>query len=197
VACADAALIGQSFGQIADQRGIKAADAFLDLVIEHGRDLRWRTTIANDRDRVLDRLARSPSVQIGFADSGAHLRNMAFYNSGLRMLERVHHRGFMPLTAAIHRLTAELAEWYGLDAGRLTVGGRADIAVIDPAGLDGSSSRYAEAPAPGLTDLNRMVNRNDRAVTATVVNGHVVYEYGTFADGFGTTLHAGTFLRAQ
>jgi N-acyl-D-aspartate/D-glutamate deacylase len=40
-----------------------------------------------------------------------------------------------------------------------------------------------------------MVNRNDRAVTATVVGGHIVYADGHFTPGFGTTLHAGTFLR--
>jgi N-acyl-D-aspartate/D-glutamate deacylase len=197
VACPDPGVVGKSFGQVADQRGIEPADALLDLVVTHGRALRWRTTIANDRDRVLDQLARSRSVQIGFADSGAHLRNMAFYNSGLRMLERVHHRGFMPLTSAVHRLTDELAQWYGLDTGRLVAGSRADIAVIDPAGFDGSSSQYAEALMPELAGRPRMVNRNDRAVAATIVNGHIVYEYGSFADGFGTTLHAGTFLRAR
>lgn len=196
VACPDPAVIGLSFGDVGEMRGTTPGDALLDLAVEHGRALRWRTTIANDRDEVLDRLALSPDVQIGFSDSGAHLRNMAFYNFGLRMLERVHHRGFMPLAKAIHRLTGELADWYGLDAGRLGVGSRADIAVVDPAGFDGSSGRYAEAPAPGLADLNRMVNRNEGAISATIVNGHVVYQDGEFADGFGTTLHAGTFLRA-
>ncbi|MDD4867821.1 MAG: amidohydrolase family protein [Mycobacterium sp.] len=197
VACPEPALVGRSFGEVAAQRGIAPADVLLDLAAAHGRALRWRTTIGNDRDHVLDRLARSPSVQIGFADSGAHLRNMAFYNSGLRLLERVQHRGFMPLASAIHRLTGELADWYGLDAGRLAIGARADIAIIDPAGFDGSSSQYAEAPTPGLANLPRMVNRNDRAVSATIVNGHIVYQDGKFADGFGTTLHAGTFLRAR
>ncbi|MEU6583414.1 hypothetical protein [Nocardia sp. NPDC046763] len=42
-----------------------------------------------------------------------------------------------------------------------------------------------------------MVNRNDGAVAATVVGGHLVYEYGEFAPGFGTTLRAGTFLTAE
>jgi N-acyl-D-aspartate/D-glutamate deacylase len=123
------------------------------------------------------------------------LRNMAFYNFGVRMLERVHQRHFMPVEAAVHRLTGELADWYGLDAGHLDEGRRADIAVIDPAGLDGSSGGYAEAPYPGGAGLTRMVNRNDRAVTATVVGGHIVYADGHFTPGFGTTLHAGTFLR--
>lgn len=81
VTCPNTAVVGKSFGQVADQRGITPADALLDLAVAHGRALRWRTTIANDRDGILDRLARSPGVQIGFADSGAYLRNMAFYNS--------------------------------------------------------------------------------------------------------------------
>jgi N-acyl-D-aspartate/D-glutamate deacylase len=70
------------------------------------------------------------------------------------------------------------------------------IGVIDPAGLDGSSSRYAEAPYPGAESVKRMVNRNDRAVTATVVGGHIVYVDGVFSSGFGSTLRAGTFLRS-
>lgn len=194
VSCPEAEVVGKSFGAVADERGIHPADALLDLAVAHGATLRWRTVIANDRDEVLDRLQRSPNVQVGFADSGAHLRNMAFYNFGLRMLERVHQRKFMPIEAAVHRLTGELAQWYGLDVGHLCEGARADIAVIDPEGFDGSSAEYAETPFPGIAGLDRMVNRNDRAVAATIVGGHLVYEYGAFAPGFGTTLHAGTFL---
>jgi N-acyl-D-aspartate/D-glutamate deacylase len=197
VACPDASVVGRSFGEVADERGIEPADALLDLAVAHGKALRWRTTIANDRDDVLDRLQQSDVVQVGFADSGAHLRNMAFYNFGVRMLERVNARKFMSVETAVHRLTGELADWYGLDAGRLSIGSRADIAVIDPAGFDGSSAAYAEAAMPGLDGVERMVNRNDNAVAATVVAGHVLYEYGVFADGFGTTLRAGKFLQAK
>jgi N-acyl-D-aspartate/D-glutamate deacylase len=197
VACPDATVVGRSFGAIADERGIEPADALLDLAVEHGKALRWRTTIANDRDDVLDQLQQSDVVQVGFADSGAHLRNMAFYNFGVRMLERVHARAFMPVEAAVRRLTSELADWYGLDAGRLRIGSRADIAIIDPSGFDGSSGEYAEAPMPGVAGVDRMVNRNDKAVAATIVAGHVLYENGTFAEGFGTTIHAGKFLQAN
>ena len=196
VSCPDPAVIGQSFAEVAATRGIEPADALLDLTVEHGAELRWRTTVANDRDNVLDRLQRSPNVQIGFSDSGAHLRNMAFYNSGLRMLERVYHRRFMPVETAVRRLTGELADWYGLDAGYLREGKRADVTIIDPAGFDGSSAAYAEAPYPGAPDVRRMVNRNDDLVTATVVGGQVVYADGEFAPGFGTDLHAGQFLKA-
>lgn len=196
ISCPDSSVVGQSFADVARTRGIEPADALLDLTVEHGAKLRWRTVVANDRDESLDRIQRSPNAQIGFSDSGAHLRNMAFYNSGLRMLERVHHRGFMRVETAVHRLTGELADWYGLDAGHLREGKRADIAVIDPAGFSGTGGGYAETPYPGAPSVHRMVNRNDDVVTATVVGGHVVYSGGEFASGFGTDLHAGQFLRA-
>ncbi len=35
---------------------------------------------------------------------------------GIRLLERAHKQGFMPVEQAVHRLTGELAQWYGLDA---------------------------------------------------------------------------------
>ncbi|WP_067707211.1 N-acyl-D-amino-acid deacylase family protein [Nocardia yamanashiensis] len=201
VGCPDAEVIGKSFGRVAQERGIHPADAFLDLVVAHGPALRWRTTIANHRPDVLDKIADNPQIQMGFADSGAHLRNMAFYNAGLRLLRRVQEsaengHGFLSLERAVHRLTGELGDWYGLDAGTLRPGARADIAVIDPAGLSQASSGYAEAILDGLGPVSRMVNRNDDAVAATIVGGHLVYRYGTFADGFGTKRRFGSFLRA-
>jgi N-acyl-D-aspartate/D-glutamate deacylase len=170
-------------------------------VVAHGAALRWRTTIANHRPKVLDKIADNPQIQMGFADSGAHLRNMAFYNAGLRLLRRVKEatedgHEFLSLERAVRRLTGELGDWYGLDAGTLRLGDRADIAVIDPAGLSEASADYAEATLDGLGGVSRMVNRNDNAVAATIVGGHLVYRYGTFADGFGTTRSSGSFLRA-
>ncbi|MBF6481847.1 N-acyl-D-amino-acid deacylase family protein, partial [Nocardia cyriacigeorgica] len=89
VECPDESLIAKSFGEIGRERGIHPVDAFLDLVVEYGRQIRWRTTIANDRPKYLDKLAASSGVHMGFGDAGAHLRNMAFYNYHLRLLERV------------------------------------------------------------------------------------------------------------
>src|SRR5262249_39770115 len=55
IACPDGSAVGKSFGQIADERGIHPVDAYLDLVVEHGTRLRWKTLIANHRPEVLDR----------------------------------------------------------------------------------------------------------------------------------------------
>ncbi|MFD4351722.1 amidohydrolase family protein [Nocardia sp. NPDC058518] len=201
VASPDHTHVGKSFGQLADERGIHPVDAFLDLVVEHGREIRWRTTIANHRPKYLDKLAANKSVHMGFGDAGAHLRNMAFYNYHLRLLERVKsaqgkRKPFLTLERAVHRLTGELADWYNLDAGHLRVGDRADIVIVDPEGLDQEVHGLAEQEVPEYGGLRRMVNRNDRAVAATIVNGRVVYRDGEFADGVGTDWGPGRFLAA-
>ncbi|CDP88116.1 D-amino acid aminohydrolase [Mycolicibacterium farcinogenes] len=201
VECPDASLIGKNFGHIGDELGLHPVDAFLDLVVQYGRQIRWRTTIANHRPKYLDKLAANRSVHMGFGDAGAHLRNMAFYNYHLRLLERVkaaqgQRKPFLTIEQAVHRLTGELADWYNLDAGHLRTGDRADIAIIDPDGLDQSVHEFSEEEIPEYGGLRRMVNRNDNAVVATIIDGRVVYRNGVFADGFGTTWGTGRFLAA-
>jgi N-acyl-D-aspartate/D-glutamate deacylase len=201
LACPDASVVGLTVGHVAARRGVHPVDAFLDLVVEHGAALRWTTTIANDRPAVLDWLSAHPSAHIGFADAGAHLRNMAFYNAPIRLLRRVREaasRGtpFMTVERAVHRVTGELADWFGVDAGTLRLGGRADVAIIDPAGLDASIDGMYEAPVPEFAGLVRMVNRSDDAVVATLISGQVVFERGAFAPGYGRAFRTGCFLRA-
>jgi N-acyl-D-aspartate/D-glutamate deacylase len=139
---------------------------------------------------------------MGFSDAGAHLRNMAFYNYALRLLKRAYvaqaaGRPFITIEHAVHRLTAEVADWFGLDAGTLRKGDNADFVVIDPAGLDDSVDGYHEEEVPFYGGLSRMVNRNDATVVATAVNGEVVYRRGEFRDGYGHSTKSGRFLRAK
>lgn len=200
VSCPDGALVGKTFGQVGLDRGLHPVDAFLDLVLEHGPELRWRTVISNHRPKVLKKLAVDPGIQVGFSDAGAHLRNMAFYNSGLCLLRHVHQSAeagaeFMTVEHAVHRLTGELADWYSLDAGHLRIGDRADIVVIDPAHLDESLSAYAEESVEQYGGLSRMVNRNDDTVTAVLVGGRTVFGKGVPTDLVGK-VRTGSFLRA-
>jgi N-acyl-D-aspartate/D-glutamate deacylase len=196
--CPDADVVGKSVGQVARERGVHVVDAFLDLVVEHGKRLRWHTTIANDRSDKLDFLVQQPGITIGFSDAGAHLRNMAFYNYAIRLLTRVHQaqESFLSKEQAVYKLTGEIGDFYGLDAGHLRTGDRADVVVVDPAGLDDETQCYAEATMAEFGGMSRMVNRNDRAVTATIVGGKVVYRAGRFVSGYGTDFAAGRFLRA-
>jgi N-acyl-D-aspartate/D-glutamate deacylase len=172
------------------------------VLVENGeRNVRWTTIVANHRPKHLDALAVDPSIHMGFSDAGAHLRNMAFYNFGVKLLKRVRDaelagRPFMTITHAVHRLTAEVADWFGLAAGTLREGERADFVVIDPAALDDSVNEYHEEAVPFYGGLSRMVNRNDAAVIATGVNGVVVFRNGQFREGYGTTAKSGRFLEA-
>lgn len=201
VGCPDDSVIGKSFGQVGrDRGGVHPVDAFLDLVLEHGTALRWRTTISNHRPEVLKKLARDSGIQMGFSDAGAHLRNMAFYNMGLRLLRHVRDAErsgvpFMTIEHAVHRLTGELADWYRLDAGHLRIGDRADLVVIDPERLDARLDAYAEEPVDHYGGLSRMVNRNDDTVAAVFVGGRAVYSDGQPAALVGLQ-RTGRFLRA-
>jgi N-acyl-D-aspartate/D-glutamate deacylase len=201
VDCPDAAVVGKSFGQVGQDRGgLHPVDTFLDLVLEHGKALRWRTTISNHRPEVLKKLAREPGVQMGFSDAGAHLRNMAFYNMGLRLLRHVRDAQtagtpFMTVEQAVHRLTGELADWYRIDAGHLRVGDRADVIVIDPARLDPTLDDYAENQIEQYGGLSRMVNRNDDTVNAVFVGGRAVFLNGEATEVVGAQ-RTGRFLRA-
>ena len=201
VDCPDRSVIGKSFGQVGlDRSGLHPVDAYLDLVLEHGRALRWRTTISNHRPDVLKKLARDSGIQMGFSDAGAHLRNMAFYNMGLRFLRHVQDaekagKPFITIEQAVHRLTGELADWYRIDAGHLRIGDRADVVIIDPARLDASLDDYAEDRVEQYGGLSRMVNRNDDTVNAVLVGGRAVFLDGKPTDLVGKQ-RTGRFLRA-
>lgn len=205
VGCPDASLVGRSFAEVAEARGGDVVSVFLDLCAEHGDKLRWFTTIANDRPEHLRRILAHPDILVGFSDAGAHLRNMAFYNFPLFLLRMARDAAqggapFLSVERAVHRCTGELAEWLGLDAGRLEIGARADVAVIDPRALDAIDT-LEEAPMPAFGGMQRMVRRNDAAVPAVVVGGRLAVRGGVplaevgQVPGFGRFLPAGEEAR--
>ncbi len=196
----DPTLPGKTFAQVARERGADPVDTFLDLMLTHDRALRWHTCLANDRPATLATIMRHRDTQMSFADSGAHLRNMAFYNVPLRMLKRVRDAAatdapIMSIERAVHRLTGELADWFGLDAGHLRAGDRADVAVIDPARLDERIEGLRFAPFPGLDGFERLVNDGD-AVRTVVIGGRVVVDDARPLPELGA-VRTGRFLEAR
>jgi N-acyl-D-aspartate/D-glutamate deacylase len=199
--CPDASLIGRTFADVADRRGRDRVETFLDLQAEFGNDLRWTTTVGNTNPASVAWIVNHPQAIIGFSDAGAHLRNMAFYNFPLHLLRLARTRrggdaAVMPVGRAVHRVTGEIAEYLGIDAGHLRVGGRADVAVIDPGALDDRVDEVVEAPMPGMADLHRLVNRSDGAVRAVLVNGRLAWDESGRVEGFGTEPGYGTVLRS-
>jgi N-acyl-D-aspartate/D-glutamate deacylase len=199
IACPDTSLVGKTIAQVARERGDHEVNVFLDLVIEHSRALRWSTTIANHNPKRIAANMNNSSALVGFSDAGAHLRNMAFYNFGLCMMQMaLHDQPVMTPQNAVWRLTGEIADWYGLSTGKLAVGAQADIVVLDPHALKASElGAYAEAPFEELGGMRRVVNRNDGVVKATVIHGNVAFENDVPAPDLGRVRRYGRFLPRQ
>ena len=200
--CPDASLIGKNFKQLGEALGMDAVDAYFELACRYRERLKWSTCYGNQRLPIMHKLLASPWTQPGFADSGAHLRSIAQYNFPLRFLKYVRDAEqagvpFMTVERAVHRLSGELADFIGVDAGRIRIGDRADLVVIDPAGLTDALDEMHEAPMEVL-GLARVVKRNDAAVEATLINGSVAYRRGQeFPADLGRAQGYGRFLPAR
>lgn len=195
--CPDRALVGKTFLEIARERQQDPVETFLDLIVQYDRGIRWHTCIGNHRPERLKQLVQNPDSLISFADSGAHLRNMAFYNFPLRLLKLVWDaeragQPFMPVEKAVHRLTGELGDWFGLQAGYLREGRRADVVVLNPEQLGPEVDEITEAPFEEVGGLVRKVNRS-RAVEQVYLGGERVFRDGTYIPEYGTKRY-GTFL---
>ena len=202
LACPDQSIVGKSFAEIAKDRNCHVVDAFLDLAATHKDALRWYSVMANDRREPLEFISSHPDVLIGFSDAGAHLRNMAHYNFPLRLLKLVRDaqlRGepFMSMGKAVHRVTGEIASWFSIDAGVLKEGARADVVVVNPKHLDETLDAAHEAPMENFGGLRRLVRRNDKTVTAVLINGKLAVQGGQPMPSLGQKKGFGQVLRAR
>jgi len=198
--CPDKTVVGRNFAELAADRGIHVVDFFLDMVVAHGRSLRWFTTVGNHRKDRLRKMVANPGALITFSDAGAHIRNMAFYNLPLRFLKLVREshedsEPVMSLERAVHRLTGEQADWLGVDAGHIREGDRADITVLDPRGLDQDLEQVEWAEMENF-GLERMVNRVPGCVREVLINGRAAVTDGEVEAALGREPGYGHFLRA-
>ena len=201
LACPDESLVGKNFEEVAKARNIHVVDLFLDLVVEFGTDLRWYTTVSNHRKEVLKGMVKDKKSLITFSDAGAHIRNMAFYNLPLRMLKLVKEtvdegKPLMSMEKAVWRMTGDQADWFGVDAGRIQQGDRADVVILDPAGFEQNLEdvHWREMENFGL---QRLVNRNPGLVKHVLINGKMAVENEELVPELGKEMGYGTFLAAQ
>lgn len=199
--CPDASLIGRDFDDIATERGIHVVDLFLDLVVEFGKKMRWYTTISNHRPKQLKNLVSNKRSLITFSDAGAHIRNMAFYNIGLRMVKMVkesHDQGkaFMSIEEAIHKMTGDQADWLDVDAGYIREGDRADVIVIDPSKF-GHDLNKVHWDAMENFDMPRLVNRNPGLIEHVFINGKQAVENSEVVASLGQVQGFGQFIPAK
>ncbi|MGP9833050.1 N-acyl-D-amino-acid deacylase family protein [Marinobacter sp. NSM] len=199
--CPDQSLIGKNFEEVAKARGVHVVDLFLDLVVEFGKKIRWYTTVGNHRKQVLKRIVKDPRSLITFSDAGAHIRNMAFYNLPLRMLKLVHESieegdSIMTMEQAVHRLTGDQADWFGIDAGKIREGDRADVVVLDPSGFNQNLEQVHWGDMENF-DLQRLVNRNPGIVKTVLINGKLAVDDEQLAPALGWEMGYGRFIPAR
>jgi N-acyl-D-aspartate/D-glutamate deacylase len=159
---------------------------FLHLLRAYDTELRWWTVTANRDARVIRDLLFNPLLLPGFNDSGAHLTNMAFYDGNLRTLKIAQVEGLGRISEAVRRLSAEPAEFFGLDVGTLRVGARADLVVVDP---DALSRWQPEATVKSVWreafSSQQLVNRPEGVVTQVVVGGVLAWDGAGYTRAFG------------
>lgn len=128
---------------------------------------------------VVHDMIKDPDTILGLGDGGAHCAQICDASLPSYMLThwvRDRHRGpRFPLEFVVKRLTSETADFFGFhDRGRLAVGKKADVNVVD---LDTLRLHHPELrhdlPAGG----KRLVQRVD-GYTATIVAGVPIFERG-------------------
>jgi N-acyl-D-aspartate/D-glutamate deacylase len=146
----------------------------LHLLRHFDTDLRWYVLAANDDDERIARVLFDPQTLPGFSDSGAHLTNMAYYDSNLRGLQIAQRDSLDKVAYHVERLTRIPAEFWGMGKtlGTVEPGRQADLALIDPDALRAYDSDanttfgYREA-----VRAEQMLNRSDGVVTDVWIAG--------------------------
>lgn len=168
---------------------------FLALLRHFDRDLHWYYVSANANPQTIKRLLLHPKLLPGFNDSGAHVVNMAYFDCNLRALGIAANDSEALFAHMVKRLTREPAEFFGLDAGRIDIGSRADITLLDPQALrayDGEASvQFLHRDVFGCSQL---VNRSDGVVSGVYVRGEKVWDGAGFTEAHGARRLGGALL---
>jgi N-acyl-D-amino-acid deacylase len=175
-----------SVGAIAAARGVSAAEAFVDLLIDTDGTLVCSYPFLNQRLAAVEEMLDDPLVTLGLADAGAHVGQILDASQPTFFLSYwIRDRKRWSLAEAIRRLTSDTADLFGIDdRGRLQPGAYADVNVIDLDGL--------RLPPPSYVhDFPHGAGRYVQASTGydcTLVNGQVFMEHGEHTGAFAGQL---------
>ena len=125
-------------------------------------------------------MLKHPDAMLGLGDGGAHVGTICDASMSTYFLSHwVRDRGAFSIEQGIAKLTSEPAAWMGYaDRGRLEVGLRADVNVIDIDRLSLERPRLAnDLPAGGRRFLQRA-----NGYRATLVRGEIVAEDGILTE---------------
>jgi N-acyl-D-aspartate/D-glutamate deacylase len=173
----------------ARRRGVSAAEAFIDLVLEHDGRLVCNFPFLNQSFDAIQEMLDDPVVVMGLADAGAHVGQIMDSSQPTFVLTYwVRERERWPVEEVVRRLTCDTAALFGIkDRGVLRPGAFADANVID---FDALTLHQPEFVHDFPGGAGRYIQRSD-GYDCTIVNGQVFMEHGEHT---GTL--AGTLLRS-
>jgi len=170
-------LLGRDIASIARERRCTEIDVLCQLSLDDDLGTRFLVILSNDVDGPVIDLMNQPGAVFGQSDAGAHVAQLCDANMPTELLAHwVRDRGALTLEHAVYKLTAELADLYGLaDRGRLVPGSAADLVVFDLAAVDpGPLRRVRDLPG----DEERLVADAPRGIDHVLVNGTAITRNG-------------------
>ncbi|WNG95330.1 amidohydrolase family protein [Mycobacterium sp. ITM-2016-00318] len=169
----------------AKARGVSPLEEAYDQLLDDDGHAMLLVTLANFRDASLDTVAelvRREDVVLGLGDGGAHygmICDASFPTYMLTHWVRDRATGRLTVAEAVRQLTSVPARVGGLaDRGRIAVGYKADVNVVDPAALrlHRPTVRY-DLPAGG-----RRLDQTAEGYVATIVSGEIIARNGVPTD---------------
>jgi N-acyl-D-aspartate/D-glutamate deacylase len=181
-------LEGRLLSEVASEMGKAMPDVLLDIAVRDDlrTEFQLKGAIHADPDQVIQ-LLDNPLIHIGASDAGAHVSQFCGAGDTGDLLDLyVRRRGDMTLERAVHRLTGELAEAWGIaDRGFIRPGYAADLVIFDPDTIARGKEQFV-SDFPG--EARRYVC-HAQGVDTVIVNGAIVREEGRY-----TAARAGVFV---
>jgi N-acyl-D-amino-acid deacylase len=172
------ALEGRTIDALAAEASKEPLDFILDLALAEELETAFVAQLLHNDEEAVGRILRDPDTHISLSDAGAHLTFLCDAGFGLHLLGHwSRDKGVLGLADAVHRLTGQPAELFGIaDRGLLRPGMAADLMLFDP-------QRVARGPKQRVFDLPAGAAR----LTAGGVGLHGVWVNGTrLVDEAGT-----------
>jgi N-acyl-D-amino-acid deacylase len=180
---------GRTVAEIARECGKDGVDAFLDVALEDDLETEFTLLFLNVADDRVAKILEDPHTLLALGDGGAHVDLMCDAGYCTYLLGKwVRDKELMSLEHAVHRLTAQPADLFGIkDRGRLAAGLAADLVIFDPRTVGSPERPVRRNDLPG--GGKRFVMPSS-GILWTIVNGHVTYAEGSLTDA-----RAGQVLR--
>ncbi len=153
------------------------ADFALHMLRSYDKSFRFYADVANAENRSTLEFLLHENTLPGFNDSGAHITNMAFFDSNLMSLKLAKEQGEDVVAKVVKRLTKDPADTFGLDAGSLVIGARADMVLINPEALDGwEPDQTRRLVYREIFEHEQMVNRPVGIVDSVYISGELAWD---------------------